>query len=268
MVDRSAAVERSGRTSARFTDRVALITGAASGIGRAVAEQFCAEGGSALLVDIDPSGQGVADTICAARGQARFQPADVSQVAAIDHSIARAVELFGTLDILLHAAGVVLSHDLETTTEAEWSRVIDVNLKSAFFLAAAAMPHLRRRYGAMVFVSSMAGLAGQAGTPAYCAAKGGLIALTRALAIDSAADRVRVNCVCPGSVDTPMMQRWLADQSDPAAARQSLVERQPLGRMAQPTEIAEAVLYLASDAAAFVTGHALVVDGGLFMGVR
>jgi NAD(P)-dependent dehydrogenase (short-subunit alcohol dehydrogenase family) len=244
MVDRAAA-ERGGARTGRFTNRVALITGAASGIGRAVAEAFCAENGSALLIDIDEAGQRVADSVCAAGGQASFERADISQVDSIHHSVVRALEVYGALDVLLHAAGIVLSHDLETTTEQEWSRVIDVNLKSAFFLAAAAMRHLRQRCGAIVFVSSMAGLAGQAGTPAYCASKGGLIALTHALAIDSASHRVRVNCVCPGSVDTPMMQRWLAEQSDPAAARRALLARQPLGRMAEPAEIAEAILYLA-----------------------
>jgi NAD(P)-dependent dehydrogenase (short-subunit alcohol dehydrogenase family) len=266
MVDR--AHPATGARCGRFAERVALITGAASGIGQAAARAFCAEGGAALLVDIDERGQDVAQELVAAGGQAAFERVDVAQVVPVADAVAHVVARYGALDVLLHAAGVVLGRGVEATSEDEWARVIDVNLKSTFFLAAAVMPHLRQRGGSIVFVASMAGLAGQAGTPAYCASKGGVIALTRALAIDHAVDRVRVNCVCPGSVDTPMMQRWLDEQADPVAARTALVGRQPLGRMAQAVEIAEAMLFLASDSAGFVTGHALAIDGGLFMGVR
>jgi NAD(P)-dependent dehydrogenase (short-subunit alcohol dehydrogenase family) len=251
-----------------FAHHVALITGAASGIGQAAARAFCAAGGAAMLVDIDSNGARQADELNAAGAKAAFAVVDVANVAALNDAVTRTVACFGGLDIVLHAAGVVLSCGVEATTLDDWSRVIDVNLRSAFFLAATAIPHLRRQGGAIVYVASMAGLAGQAGTPAYCASKGGLIALTRALALDHARDGVRINCVCPGSVDTPMMTRWLGDQSDPDAARQALVARQPLGRMARPDEIAAAMLFLASESAAFITGHALVVDGGLFMGPR
>ena len=266
MVDQIGAAGAPARMT--FAGHVALITGAASGIGRAAARAFCAAGGAAMLVDVDASGAQHADALSADGANAAFALADVADVAAVNDAVTRTVACYGGLNIVLHAAGVVLARGVESTTLDEWSRVIDVNLKSAFFLAATTMPHLRKRAGAIVFVASMAGLAGQAGTPAYCASKGGLIALTRALAIDLAADGVRVNCVCPGSVDTPMMTRWLGDQPDPDAARQTLVARQPLGRMAQPEEIAAAMLFLASESAAFITGHALVVDGGLFMGPR
>jgi NAD(P)-dependent dehydrogenase (short-subunit alcohol dehydrogenase family) len=172
----------------------------------------------------------------------------------------------GGLDVLVNCAGVARGSSVESITEADWDDVLDINLKGTFFCIQAALPHLRASQGNVVNLASDAGLIGEVGLAVYCASKGGVVNLTRALALELAPD-VRVNCVCPGYVDTDMVRRDVINASgDPRAAERTLAASAPLNRIAPPAEIATAILYLASDHARFITGSALQIDGGTTAG--
>jgi NAD(P)-dependent dehydrogenase (short-subunit alcohol dehydrogenase family) len=168
----------------------------------------------------------------------------------------------GRLDVVVNAAGIAIAGTTQETSVADWNRTVLVNLNGTFLVTAAAMRAMRDRGGAVINIASDAGLVGQPGQAAYCASKGGVVQFTRAAALDGAADAIRVNCVCPCFVETPLVRDWLAAQPDPTAARAAAEADQPIGRMGRPHEIAAAVAFLASDEANFITGIALAVDGG------
>jgi NAD(P)-dependent dehydrogenase (short-subunit alcohol dehydrogenase family) len=240
--------------------RVAIVTGGARGIGAATAAALAEAGAMVMIGDVEAeAGQATARQVGGA-----FVEADVSRVTDVERLMSAAVERFGGLDVLVNNAGVVLARSALDTAEEEWDRVLAVNLKGAWLCARAAVPHMvQRGGGAIVNVVSNAGLVGFPNTAAYCASKGGLANLTRAMALDFAPLRVRVNAVCPGHTRTPMAERFVAAQADPEAFLDDFVRRQhPLGRMAEPAEIARAIRFLASDEASFVTGALLPVDGG------
>jgi NAD(P)-dependent dehydrogenase (short-subunit alcohol dehydrogenase family) len=235
----------------RFDGRIALVTGAAGGIGRAICTRLRAEGATTIGCDRDAA-DGAADAVL-----------DVTQEAAWAALAADVATRHGRLDVLVNCAGVLSTGTLEETTGEAWHAMLAVNLTGAFLGCRALVPLLRQGRGAnVVNVASIVGLRGNAAMVGYSASKGGVVAMTCAMALDNAALGLRVNAVCPGSIETPMVQAFLAASADPVAARAVSAGKQPMGRLGTPEEVAAAVAFLASDDAAFITGVALPVDGG------
>lgn len=243
-------------------NKVAIITGAASGIGRAAAELFASEGASVIAADvIDEAGQQLADELSRTQRICSYVHADVSKESDVEAMVHLALAQYGRLDVLFNNAGV--EGDQAPTADAtfeNWERVIGINLRGVFLgCKYGIQAMLRTGGGAIVNTASVAGLVGFAGIPAYAASKGGVVQLTRTAALEYATQGVRVNCVCPGVIDTPMVQRFT--RGDPTAAAQ-MAAMQPVGRMGQAREVAQLALFLASDRASFITGAAIPVDGG------
>ena len=247
----------------RLQGKVALVTGAASGIGKAASILFAREGAAVVVVDVRELGREVASGITKSGGRASFVRADVTRAADCTSAVETALRSFGRLDLLVNNAGVIRRASVLDTSEEEWDRVRAVNVISIFLMSKAAIPAMARGGGgAIVNTGSGWGLVGGKNAASYCASKGAVVNLTRAMALDHASQRIRVNCVCPGDTDTPMLReeaRQLGEDSE--AFLRGSAER-PLGRVGRPEEIAQAVLFLASDASSFVTGSVLVVDGG------
>ncbi len=244
--------------------KVALITGGASGIGRATAILFAQEGANVVIVDIDTkAGETVAQEGQAAGGHTIFVGCDVTKAEDCQQAVEVSVTAFGGLDILFNNAGIVRRADVVGTTEAEWDRVMDVNVKSVFLMSRFAIPYmLKRGGGSIINTSSGWGLKGGGNAVSYCASKGAVTNMTRAMAIDHGKDNIRVNAICPGDTETPMLHNeasQLGQDYDKFLAESA---QRPLRRYAQPIEIARSVLFLASDAASYVTGANLAVDGG------
>jgi len=235
------------------------------GIGAATARLFAAQGASVALGDLDvAAGRQVAGEVQTAGGQAVCLELDVRRADHASRFIEQTVAAFGGLDILVNNAGVVVAKSTTDTSPEEWERVIGTNLTGAWLCARAAIPHLvRRGGGAIVNVASNAGLVGFPNLAAYCASKGGLVQLTKAMALDCAPQHIRVNAVCPGHTRTPMGDSFVAAQADPGAFVRDFINVQhPLGRMAEAEEVAQTVLFLASDDSSCVTGSILAADGG------
>jgi NAD(P)-dependent dehydrogenase (short-subunit alcohol dehydrogenase family) len=246
----------------RPAGRVAFVTGAANGIGRATALAFARKGTGVVVADISERGnQETAGMIEELGGRALAVRCDVTREDDVQAALHQAIDAFGRLDFAFNNAGSeqVITETADLTTE-EWDRIMRVNLRSVFICMKYQIPlMLKHGSGVIVNTSSGAGVKGIAGQAAYCAAKHGIIGLTKAAALDYAPLNVRVNAVCPGIIDTPMMDRFTGGTDE---GRERVIGQEPVGRMGKPEEIAEAVLWLCSDAAAFVIGHALVIDGG------
>jgi NAD(P)-dependent dehydrogenase (short-subunit alcohol dehydrogenase family) len=248
----------------RLAGRVAIITGAASGIGRAAARLFAAEGAAVLVADLQvEAGEAVAAAIRAGGGRAAFVRTDVTDEAQVAAMVEGAVARFGRLDILFNNAGVGASTPFDRLEPAAFDRILAVDLRGVYLGCRAALPHLRRGGGGVILnTASQSGLEGQPMNEAYCAAKAGVILFTRSLARELAREGIRVNCICPGGTDTPLLHGYLGGARAPADAVADLGARLPMGRVARPEEIAAAALFLVSDDASYVTGVALPVDGG------
>ncbi|MBM7112624.1 SDR family NAD(P)-dependent oxidoreductase [Archangium primigenium] len=254
----------------RLKDKVALVTGAASGIGRATALLFAREGARVILTDIAGSGEQVVQELRAAGGHGLFLLHDVTDEVAWNKVMSRIYESHGRLDILVNNAGTATSRAVTDLSLGEWREQLAVNLDSVFLGTKYAVRTMRlgKRGGSIVNVSSVSGLVGSPGTCAYSASKGGVRTLSKAVAMECAQDGIRVNCVLPGGVRTPIWQTadWWKGFVDKVGSEdeawKQLEASAPMGRMGEPEDIAEAILYLASDASRYVTGSELVVDGG------
>jgi len=247
-----------------FSGKVAIITGGSSGIGYETARMILAGGAKVLLIGRNEvKGE---DTIRQLGGcqNARFFKADISKPVQCKKAINSAVEQFGTIDIVVNNAGVFKANPIEDVTEKEFDWIVDTNLKGAFFICKYAVPFLKKsKSGAIINISSDAGVQGNKLSSAYCASKGGLTIFSKALALDLASNGIRVNCVCPGDITTPMLDKELKARSDPEKYLEALTGSYPVGRLGRPEEVASVICFLASGISDFVTGATWSVDGGI-----
>jgi NAD(P)-dependent dehydrogenase (short-subunit alcohol dehydrogenase family) len=257
-------------TSTPLDTKVAFITGAGAGIGAGIAERFSEAGAAVVLFDINgESAEQMSRKIEQTRqGRSLALQGDVSSEADVNAAIALAVAEFGAVDVLVNNAGIDVASRVPEMSASAWDRVLAVNLKGAFLFSKYVIPHMRGRGGAIVNISSVHAFASYEGYAAYDASKAGLIALTRTLAIDHGRDGIRVNAICPGYISTPMTDEWLKEQPDPAATLKEVLSLHPLGRMGTMRDVADAALFLASDASSFISGTYLVVDGALTVAGR
>ena len=253
----------------RLKDKIALVTGAASGIGKGTALRFAEEGAAVACADLNSGGaEAVAAEITGAGGRAIGIGADVTNQADVERMISAARDTFGDLNVVVNNAGITIVGSVENLSEAEWDKELDINVKSIYRVSKTVWPILRERGGGVILnTASIAGQIGIGHDAAYCASKAAVIMLTRCMAADGAADRIRVNSVCPGFIATPMIDGFFNDQDDPEASRAAATKLHPLGRLGTPRDIASGFVYLASDDAEWVTGTALTIDGGLMAAI-
>jgi len=249
----------------RLKDKVAVITGAGGGLGSVAANRFCLEGAKVVVNDINADrGQKVVNDIKESGGNAVFVEADIRKVEECKKLIKSAVDAFGRVDVLFNNAGLELMKSLHEYSEEDYESVVGLHLKGSFFCIRYVLPVMMDRGGGSIInMGSIAGLSGFIKEAAYCAAKGGLVNLTRYVALEYAPYNIRCNCICPGVVATEMIGRVM--EQDPDLVQKS-VDMHPMGRMAKPEEIADATVFLASDEASFITGVSLPVDGGYLAG--
>jgi NAD(P)-dependent dehydrogenase (short-subunit alcohol dehydrogenase family) len=242
----------------------ALITGGASGIGRAMALLFAREGAAVAIADLDEAGgEDVVQMIEDGGGQAIFVLCNVTQAQDCQRAVGFTVEELGGLDILINNAGLIRRATVLDTTEEEWDRVMAVNVKSIFLFSKYAVPVMAQAGGGVIInTASGWGLVGGRRAVSYCASKGAVVNMTRAMALDHGEQNIRVNCICPGDTDTPMLRDEARQLGEADERFLEDAAQRPLRRIGRPEDIAQAALYLASDGASFVTGTALVVDGG------
>jgi NAD(P)-dependent dehydrogenase (short-subunit alcohol dehydrogenase family) len=245
--------------------QVAIVTGAGSGIGQATALSFAASGAQTVVVDlVSAAGRETSALITDRGGHAFFVEADVTDGGSVAALVKRVISIYGKINILHNNVGIGGARAAHETSEENWNRIIQGTLKSVYLCCRAIIPvMLKEGRGSIINTASVLGLVASPNQAAYCAAKGAVVMLTKQMAVDYTAHGIRVNCVCPSDIETPAHQRFFASREDPQEVRQSLLARHPINRFGKPEEVAEAVLWLASEAASFVSGVALPVDGGL-----
>ena len=252
----------------RLQGRVAIVTGGTSGIGRATALLFAEEGAKVVVAGRDVHrGAGVVDQIKAIGGAAFFVRTDVSKSVDVEKLIEQTIKGYGRIDILFNNASISPVGNALDTSEETWDDVLSVNLKGTFLCTKEALPHMIEAGGGVVInTASVNSFTAMTNEVAYDASKGGVLMFTRATALDFAKNKIRVNCICPGAIDTPMLRALFDASPDPRKARSELTGKHPIGRIGSPEEVARVALFLASDDSSFVTGAAIAVDGGLLSG--
>ncbi|WP_449414554.1 SDR family NAD(P)-dependent oxidoreductase [Ochrobactrum teleogrylli] len=241
----------------RFKGKVAIVTGGASGIGEATVRAFVREGANVIIADYADHGQQLADELAGEHQQAIFIKTDVTKTKAVQELIARTVENYGRLDIMFANAGIAADGPIDELDESAWQKTIDINLTGVYLCDKYAIDQMRSQGGGVIVnCGSIHSHVGKSGVTAYAAAKGGVKLLTQTLAIDYGTQNIRVNAVCPGYIDTPLLKDIPDDKKD------ALVALNPMGRLGRAEEVASAVLFLASDESSFITGSSLMVDGG------
>jgi NAD(P)-dependent dehydrogenase (short-subunit alcohol dehydrogenase family) len=242
----------------RLSGKVAIVTGGTRGIGRAIAERFASEGAQVVVAGrSEPEAQDDG-------GNVLFYRADIANAVDVQAMVDFTVQRFGRLDVLVNNASVQLEKPLGETSEEEWDWLMGINLKGVFLCSKAALGPMRKAgYGVIVNIGSYDGFAADPGLAAYCASKGGVHALTKAIAVDYGTDGIRCNAICPGWIRTEMMDAYLKSQADAAGAEDAVIAQHPVGRLGEPRDIASLATWLASDEASFATGQLFVLDGGL-----
>jgi NAD(P)-dependent dehydrogenase (short-subunit alcohol dehydrogenase family) len=247
-------------------NKVAVITGAGSGIGKAIALAYAKAGATVIVADVNvQTGKETVDEITQNGQTSLFIQTDVSSAESMKELIDATVEKYNKIDILVNNAGLEYFTTIEETTEEQWSKTMDVDLKGVFLGMKNALPVMKKQgSGSIINISSVAGLAAWPGLGVYSAAKGGVVLLTKAAAAENGKYGIRINCICPGSINTPLLQeQFFGPQGNKEEAEKQLLKHYPLRRLGEPTEIADAALYLGSELSSYVTGHTLTVDGGL-----
>lgn len=254
----------------KFKDKVVLITGARKGIGKAIALKF-AENGAKVIVNATKPDEGREDIetvniIKSNGGEAVFIAGDVSNIKSAGKIVNEAASYFGRIDILINNAGIVIQGNLSNTSERDFDMTIDVNVKGTFFMSKFAVEHMKKQGGGVIVnMGSVAALKGHIDRAAYCASKGAVVSLSRAMAADYVKDNIRVNVVCPGTTYTPAIKEKIDNAENPEEMEAVFVNRQPVGRLGKVDEIAHAVLFAACEEAAYMTGSVIVIDGGMTM---
>jgi NAD(P)-dependent dehydrogenase (short-subunit alcohol dehydrogenase family) len=249
----------------KLKDKVAIVTGAGSGIGKGIATVFFREGAKVVVADWDEqAGKKTAEEIRRSGGDAFFVKCDVSKEEQVKATIQTTVAKYGRINVLVNNAGIGVYKTVLDTTSEEWDRCLAVNLKGVFLCSKYAIPHIKAAGGgAIVNIASVHSYQNVGGTAPYAASKAGVVALTRVMAIDYGRDKIRVNAICPGWIDTPLTRGIFAGAADPQKAKHEVERRQILGRLGTPEEVGEAAAFLASDEASYITGASLMVDNGM-----
>ncbi len=251
----------------RLTGRTAVITGGGSGIGRSIAVRFAEEEATIAIVDVDANGAAETAELVEQQGAScRWFESDVSDNAAANEISEEVVQHFGSIDVLVAAAGVSVGKTVPDTEPEEWEKVFSVNVKGTYLWMRAAIPKMANEGGSIVAIASQLAVSGGISNAAYVASKGAIVSLCRTAANDHAMEGVRVNCILPGATETPLLERSFARFEDPTPYVERSLSRHPLGRFGKPEEVAEAALFLASDDSSFTTGSELRVDGGWIAG--
>jgi NAD(P)-dependent dehydrogenase (short-subunit alcohol dehydrogenase family) len=247
----------------RFEGKVVLITGGGSGIGRATAMSFAEEGAKVVINDVSDHGQGVVNEITKAGGIAIFVKGSVENASDAERMVDETIKAFGRLDILFNNAGLLIQGRVDSLSLEDWDRTMAVNVRGMFLVSKHAVVQMRKQGGgAIINCASNIVLKALKNRVAYSASKGAVVALTKAMATDHASENIRVNCVLPGPIDTPLLRNRLREMGDLEEEQKKIAAQTPIGRIGKPEDVAAGILYFASDEASFVTGMALVIDGG------